>query len=79
MIGNKGIILGSTVWLLNAAFTIGASSAALRFQSYPILLTSTFIIILIDWLWKEATNTKPESWESGVMQHQSNNPKNALT
>ncbi|TDX01856.1 hypothetical protein [Dinghuibacter silviterrae] len=46
----KGILLGATVWLLNAGFTIFASSAALRFQVFPILLSSTFMTLLIDWL-----------------------------
>jgi hypothetical protein len=53
-IANKGIIMGIVVWLLNAGFTIGASSAALRFQSFPILLTTTFVALLLDWLWKTA-------------------------
>lgn len=54
---NKGILLGSIVWLLNAGFTICASSAALRFQSFPILLTTTIVGLLLDWLWKIAMNT----------------------
>lgn len=55
-LANKGIIMGIVVWLLNAGFTIGASSAALRFQSFPILLTTLFVVLLLDWLWKVATN-----------------------
>jgi hypothetical protein len=46
----KAVLLGSIVWLLNAVFTIGASSAALRFQSFPILLVTTFTVLLIDWM-----------------------------
>lgn len=53
-LANKGIVMGIIVWLLNAAFTIGASSAALRFQSFPILLTTMFVALLLDWLWKVA-------------------------
>lgn len=56
-IKNKGIFLAGVVWLLNAAFTIGASSAALRFQSFPILLTYVFVMLLLDWLWKIAINS----------------------
>jgi len=52
----KGIIIGTAVWLINAVFTIGASSAALRFQSFPILLSTIFVSLLLDWLWKEATS-----------------------
>lgn len=55
-VARKGIFLAATVWFLNAGFTIGASSAALRFQSFPILLTITFVALLVDWLWKQAMN-----------------------
>jgi hypothetical protein len=48
----KAVFLGGAVWLLNAGFTIFASSAALRFQAFPILITFTFSLLLIDWLWK---------------------------
>jgi hypothetical protein len=46
----KGIIMGGTVWILNAAFTISASSAALRFQSFPILINTIFMALLVDWM-----------------------------
>jgi hypothetical protein len=46
----KGIILATTVWMLNAGFTIFASSAALRFQAFPVLLFSLFAILLLDQL-----------------------------
>jgi len=46
----KGIILGGTVWLLNAGFTITASSAALRFQAFPIMLSTVFAGLLMDWI-----------------------------
>lgn len=48
------VIIGSTVWILNAGFTIFASSAALRFQAFPILLATTFSALLIDWMVKLA-------------------------
>jgi hypothetical protein len=47
---HKTIILAGAVWLLNAGFTISASSAALRFQSFPILLSTTFSLLLVDWM-----------------------------
>jgi len=46
----KGVLLISATWLLNAIFTIGASSGALRFQSFPLLLTITLSILIIDWM-----------------------------
>ncbi|OQP66626.1 hypothetical protein [Niastella populi] len=51
----QAIFLGGSIWLINAGFTIFASSAALRFQSFPILLTTTFTLILIDWIWNMAS------------------------
>lgn len=51
----KGILLGASVWLLNAGFTILASPAALRFQTFPILLTTIYSALLIDWIWKMAS------------------------
>jgi hypothetical protein len=61
MVFAKTTLLGAMVWFLNAAFTICASSAALRFQSFPILLTATFAMLLVDWLWNMASqNTLSE-------------------
>ncbi len=45
-----GVFMGGFIWAINAGFTIFASSAALRFQTFPILLTTTFVALLIDWL-----------------------------
>ena len=50
----KGILLGGTIWLLNAVFTISSSSAALRFQSFPFILALIFSLLLIDWMWQLA-------------------------
>ncbi|WP_207513135.1 hypothetical protein [Longitalea luteola] len=47
---NKTIIIGGAVWMFNAFFTIFASSAALRFQTFPILLTTIIALLLVDWL-----------------------------
>jgi hypothetical protein len=47
---HKTIVIAATVWFFNAGFTIFASSAALRFQSFPVILTSTFTLLLLDWL-----------------------------
>jgi len=46
----KGIILGGTLWVFNAGFTIAASSAALRFQAFPIMLSTVFAGLLMDWI-----------------------------
>jgi hypothetical protein len=48
----KGILLVGIIWITNACFTILASSPALRFQSFPILLTVIFSLLLVDWLIK---------------------------
>ncbi|KAA2238794.1 hypothetical protein F0L74_21500 [Chitinophaga agrisoli] len=48
---NKGLLLGTIIWSLNAVFTISSSSAALRFQSFFIVVTVVFTFLLIDYLW----------------------------
>lgn len=47
---HRTITIAATVWLFNAVFTIFASSAALRFQSFPVVLTTTFTLLLVDWM-----------------------------
>lgn len=63
---NSFLILCSSLWIVNAVFTIFASSAALRFQSFPILLTTTCAVLMIDWMVQlmkkmntELKNSKP--------------------
>lgn len=46
------MILAITVWLLNAGFTIFSSSAALRFQAFPVFVVTIFSMLLIDWMVK---------------------------
>lgn len=47
---HRGLLVGSSIWILNAFFTITASSAALRFQSFPITITTIYAILLIGWM-----------------------------
>lgn len=54
----KTVILGITVWLLNAAFTIFASSVALRFQAFPILVSTVYVGLLVDWIAKKASTNQ---------------------
>lgn len=63
---NKTIILAGAVWLLNAGFTIFASSAALRFQSFPVLLSTTFALLLIDWVVQLMKRMKLESQQQKI-------------
>lgn len=56
----KGILLGSIFWILNAGFTIFASSAALRFQTFPIILTTIVSLLLIDWMLQLIASLKPD-------------------
>jgi hypothetical protein len=58
---HKTILLGGFVWILNAGFTILASSVALRFQAFPILLGATFSLLLIDWIVQLAQHMKLQS------------------
>jgi hypothetical protein len=47
---HKSILLAAFTWIINAAFTIFVSSAALRFQAFPALLSTVFSFLLIDWI-----------------------------
>jgi hypothetical protein len=53
----KTMILVVTIWLLNAAFTIVSSPAAIRLQAFPILLETIFALVLVNWLWRLALST----------------------
>jgi hypothetical protein len=52
------IIIGFILWLINAGFTIFASSVALRFQSFPIIITFVFTLLLIDWILQLLTESE---------------------
>lgn len=56
----KAVLIGGTLWVLNAGFTIFASSAALRFQSFPIIITTIYVAFLIDWMFLVMTKTNIE-------------------
>jgi hypothetical protein len=58
---NKIILLAGFVWIANAGFTIFAASAALRFQSFPALLSVTFTLLLIDWMARLIQHIKRQS------------------
>jgi len=60
----KGVLLAAVVWLVNAGATIFSCSVALRFQAFPILLTTTFALLLIDWMWRMAKNAELSSRHS---------------
>lgn len=47
------ILIVAVLWLINAAFTIFASPAALRFQAFPVMLVTIFSIVLLDWMWQQ--------------------------
>lgn len=53
---SMGLVL--TVWFLNALFTIISSPAAIRLQAFPILLETTFALILVDWLFSLAKSSE---------------------
>lgn len=47
---NKIIFLAGFTWIANAGFIIFTCAAALRFQVFPVLLSVTFSLLLIDWI-----------------------------
>jgi hypothetical protein len=56
----QGILLASLVWFVNLVFSILSTAAALRFLSFPLLLTTTFTVILLEWMWASAQVNKPQ-------------------
>jgi len=48
------VILIALFWLANAFFTILASSVALRFQAFPVILVVMSAFLLIDLMFKTA-------------------------
>jgi hypothetical protein len=58
---NKSIILAGFVWTGNAVFSIIASPIELRFQAFPVLLSATFLLLLIDWMAQLMQHLKHQS------------------
>ena len=58
---NKCMLMAGFVWLANAGFTIFLASAALRYQSFPALLSVTFSVLLIDWMARLMQRMKHEN------------------
>lgn len=54
----KTLVPVTAIWLLNAAFTIVSSPAAIRLQAFPLLMETIFALVLVDLLWKLATNAE---------------------
>ena len=48
----NAILVGAIFWIINAVFTIFASPAALRFQSFPLIVVTTFSALLLDWMFR---------------------------
>jgi hypothetical protein len=58
---NKSLLVAGFVWIANAAFTILASSVALRFQAFPVLLNTIFSLLLVDWMIRLIQTLKRQS------------------
>ncbi|OQP45868.1 hypothetical protein A4H97_32005 [Niastella yeongjuensis] len=56
----KGLTIGGAFWLCNALFTIFASPAALRFQAFPIILTTILVCLLTDFMFQIMGKLKTE-------------------
>jgi hypothetical protein len=68
---NKVVLLGGALWILNAVFTITASPAALRFQTFPIIVSTVLVAILLDWMIHLARTNVENSLLWQVSQRQS--------
>ncbi|MGO4288238.1 hypothetical protein [Chitinophaga sp. RAB17] len=51
----QGLILVIALWLVNFGFSVFASPIALRFQLFPIIISTSFSFLLIEFLVKKAT------------------------
>ena len=63
---NKSIFLAGFIWIANAGFAIFAAPIALRFQSFPLLLSVTFSLLLIDWLTRLTQHMKLQSKQQSL-------------
>ncbi|MEV4886042.1 hypothetical protein MRBLMN1_004599 [Chitinophaga ginsengisegetis] len=57
---NHGMLLVVTLWLVNFGFSVFASPIALRFQLFPILVSFSFSVFLMEYLIKSANGIKIE-------------------
>jgi hypothetical protein len=64
----KAIFMAAALWLMNSAFTIFASSAALRFQSFPVILSTVFALLLVDWMIRLMKSMKMEQSKPQTIQ-----------
>lgn len=50
-----GLILTTALWFVNFGFSVFASPIALRFQLFPIIVSTSFTLLLIEFLVRKAT------------------------
>jgi hypothetical protein len=58
---HKTILMVGFTWMMNAIFTILASSVALRFQAFPLLVNTLFSLLLIEWIIQMMQTLKGQS------------------
>lgn len=51
---NKILFLVLGVWVCNFAFSVLASPIVLRYQTFPMIITSTFMLILLTYIFQES-------------------------
>lgn len=73
---SRTMIIVGTIWVLNAAFTIVSSPAAIRLQAFPMLLETIFALVLVDWLWKLASDAE---LAASLQKNRSTKPAPGLT
>jgi len=54
----KGILLVTTFWLVNFVFSVYASPVALRFQLFPIIVSTSFASLVIEYIVRTALQEK---------------------
>jgi hypothetical protein len=58
---NKIILLAGFFWIAYAGFNIFAAPTVLRYQAFPALLSTTFSLLLIDWMARLMQHLKLEN------------------
>jgi hypothetical protein len=54
LIMRNGLILVACLWVVNFGFSVFASPVALRFQLFPIMMSTSYTILLLEYLIKKA-------------------------
>jgi len=70
---SKGLFLMSSLWVINFGFSVFASPVALRFQLFPVLVSFSFSLFLLEFIIRKAFTTKPTAKKAQSVDFQLSN------